>query len=64
MKKSRRHCQSFTVLVDGELVQGRGQFTGPITERDREAIAEVVRALKKVAKADKIESVTLTKADP
>lgn len=60
----RAHCQSFTlVLPDGEVIVGRGQFTGPITERDREAMLAVVTALRE-HKAGKIETVFLTKAAP
>lgn len=62
MKPPRR--QSFEItLADGELVRGSGYFEGPITDKDREAIASVVSALKKTTKAQRIESVTLTKAD-
>ena len=61
-KRSRRHCQSFSItLPDGQIVHGHGQFTGPITERDREAIAGVVAALKAVTRAERIDSVMLMK---
>jgi hypothetical protein len=62
VKKRRRYCQSFEFkMPDGEIVRGRGQFIGPITEADRQAIIEVAIALKKSTKAEKIESVFLTK---
>jgi hypothetical protein len=64
MKRKRRHCQSFSItLPDGQVVHGQGQFTGPITERDREAIAAVVAALKARTHAEQIDSVSLTKPD-
>ena len=50
-------------MPDGEIVRGTGQFTGPMTEADRQAIIEVVLALKKATKALRIESVTLTKLE-
>lgn len=50
-------------MPDGEIVRGSGQFTGPMTEADRAAIIEVAIALKKSTKAEKIESVFLTKPD-
>ncbi len=63
-KRGRRHCQSFTfTMPDGEVIRGTGQFVGPITERDRAALIEVVLALKKATKAERIVSVTLTKAE-
>lgn len=62
MKAKRRNCQSFSItLADGQVVHGHGQFTGPITERDREAIAAVADALKAHTKAERIEWVSLTK---
>jgi hypothetical protein len=64
MKKRRRFCQSFEItLPDGEVVKGRGQFIGPITDKDRQAIAEVAAMLKKITHAESITSVMLTKPD-
>jgi len=61
-KRSRKHCQSFSItLPDGQVVHGHGQFVGPITEADREAIAGVVAALKAVTRAERIDSVMLMK---
>lgn len=61
--KQRHHCQSFTVrLADGSLVSGRGQFVGPITERDMSAIREVAERLKTLVNANgSIDLITLTK---
>jgi hypothetical protein len=60
--KKRRHGSSFTlVLRDGTEVRGYGEFIGPITARDREAIQAVVDQLRKMVRADSIESVSLTK---
>lgn len=64
MKRSRRHCQSFSItLPDGQIVHGHGQFVGPITERDRDAIAAVVAALRAHTRASQVESVFLTKPE-
>jgi len=60
----RRNCQSFVLqLRDGTIVRGHGQFVGPITEKDRDAIESVIEALRKHTNATTIESVTLTKPD-
>jgi hypothetical protein len=60
----RRACQHFTVVLpDGTSVQGHGQFSGPLTDMDRKAIAEVVAELKRYTHAERIESVSFTKAD-
>jgi hypothetical protein len=64
MKRSRRHCQSFDFkMPDGEIIRGRGQFVGPITEADRAALIEIVLALRAKG-AGRVESVTLTKPEP
>lgn len=64
MKQSRRHCQRFSLtLDDGTVVTGSGQFIGPITDKDREAIQSVVIALRKIKRdGGTIDSVSLSKA--
>lgn len=64
MKRSRRHCQRFSItLDDGTIVHGSGQFTGPITDKDREAIQSVVNALRMIKRdSGTIDSVLLSKA--
>lgn len=53
---TRYHCQSFSItLPGGEVVRCRGYFSGPITERDREAIASMAAALKAHAERIKAE---------
>jgi len=52
------------VLDDGQEVRAYGRFDGGITAKDREAITAVVRCLKRMTKAEKIESVFLTKPLP
>jgi hypothetical protein len=69
MKRGKRHCQSFSItLDDGTVVHGHGQFVGPITDRDRAAINDVVRALRaltaeerKTAQASPFDAVLLSK---
>jgi hypothetical protein len=61
-KRTPIRCQAFAIeLPDGTMARGYGRFSGPITDKDREAIAEVVKALRKIKDGGKVESVFLTK---
>ena len=64
MTKEHRSHTFTVVLDDGQEVRGYGKFDGGITAADREAIAGVVRCLKRLTHAEKIESVFLTKPSP
>lgn len=63
MKQHR--CHAFTVVLDdGQVVRAYGRFDGGITAADREAIADVVKCLKRMTHAEKVDAVFLTKPLP
>jgi hypothetical protein len=47
-KRAPIRCQAFELkMPDGSIVRGHGRFSGPMTDKDREAIAAMVEAMRK-----------------